>query len=156
MNDAFKIYVDQLRDGHIEHLEEEFSPELMEVKEADLKYQKPIKISGEAYLAEDELVLHLDIDTQALLPCTICNEPVLVDISIKGIYHTASFEEVKSGIYDCREILREMILLETPRFAECKGKCPQRKEIQKYLKKEGASDDRLPPEEGQKPFAHLK
>lgn len=155
MNEAFKIYVDQLRDGHIEQLSEEFSPEFMEVQDEDLRYLSPIRVTGEAYLAEHELVLHLNIETQATLACAICNEPVEVDVSIKGIYHTAPFEEIKSGIYYYSDILRETILLETPRFAECQGECPQRKEIKKYLK-EGASDDRLPPEEGQRPFAHLK
>lgn len=156
MDDAFRIYVDQLRDGHIEHLDEEFSPEMMEITDAELQFQQPIKVTGEAYLAEDELVLHLDINTQAVIPCAICNDPVTVDVSLEGIYYTVPDEELTSGIYDYRESLREMILLETPRFAECEGKCPQRKEVQKYLREEGASDDRLPPDEGQKPFAHLK
>jgi uncharacterized metal-binding protein YceD (DUF177 family) len=154
MDDAFKIYVDQLRDGHIEQLNEEFSPEFMGIQEEDLRYLKPISVTGEAYLAESDLVLHLNIETQAVIPCTICNEPVDVDISIKGVYHTAPFEEIKSGLYFYRDILRESILLETPRFAECEGKCPQRKEIQKYLKEEGA--DKPPQDTGQQPFAHLE
>lgn len=156
MNEAFKIYVDQLRDGHTEQLDEEFSPKLMNVQDEDLKYLKPIKVSGEAYMADGDLVLHLNIETQAVLPCTICNKPVDVDIAIEGVYHTATLEETKSGIYLYDDVVRESILLETPRFAECEGSCPQRKEIQKYLRKEGASDDRPPPEEGQRPFAHLK
>lgn len=156
MNDAYKIYVDQLRDGHTEQLNEEFPPDLMETNEQDLKFLSPIKVSGEAYLAEHELVLHLDIETKAVIPCTICNEPVSVDVSVQGIYHAAPFEEIKSGIYVFTDVVREAILLETPRFAECEGKCPERKEIAKYLREEEASNNRLPPEEGQRPFANLK
>lgn len=156
MNDAFKIYVDQLRHGHTEHLEEEFPSHVMDVEEKELKFFQPIKIEGEAYLAEDELILHLNIETSAQILCSICNEPVEVPISLQGIYHTVPLEECKSGIFLYQDVIREAILVETPRFAECKGSCPKRKEFKKYLRKEGVSDDYLPPEEGQKPFAHLE
>lgn len=156
MDEGFKIYVDQLRNGHIEQIDELFTPEFMEICDDDLQFQQPVKVEGEAYLAENDLVLHLNIDTQAVIACAICNEPVIVDISIKGHYHTVPQEETKSGIYFFRDILRETILLETPGFVECEGKCPKRKEIQKYLKTEGDSDHNQPPEEGQRPFAHLK
>lgn len=155
MTDAFKIYVDQLRDGHTELLDEEFSPELMEVEEDELRYLKPIKVSGETYLAEHELVLHLNIETEATIPCAICNEPASVKILLEGVYHAVPYEEIKSGIYVFKDLIRESLLLETPRFAECEGRCPRRKEVEKFLKEE-ASNDRQPPEEGQKPFANLK
>lgn len=156
MDEAFKIYADQLRNGHIEQLDEKLAPDFMEIQDEDLTFLQPIEVTGEAYIADQELILHLNVYTQATIPCAICNEPVLVDVSLDGFYHAVPYEELKSGIYDYRHILREAILLETPRFGECEGKCPKRKEIQKYLKKEGAIDDQSPPEEGQQPFAHLK
>lgn len=155
MEDEFKIYVDQLRDGDVEHISEAFSPAFLDISEKEVQFLQPVEVSGEAYLADDQLVLHLDIRTEVIVPCAICNEPVSLPLEIRNFYHMASSEEIKTGIYVYKEILREAILLETPSFAECEGKCPKRQEIQKYLKKEGASDGKLPPEEGHKPFAHL-
>jgi uncharacterized metal-binding protein YceD (DUF177 family) len=154
--EAFKIYVDQLRDGHIETIHEILSPDFMEVKEEDLLFQDEINVDGEAYLAEDEVVLHLEIFTKATIPCSICNERVKIDVSIPDFYHAEPLQNIKTGIFNYKEILRESILLETPSFAECHdGKCPKRNEFKKYLKESGREDGKSD-EEGYQPFADLK
>lgn len=156
MNDRFKIYVEQLREGHVEKISEKFSPEFLDVHEKDLKYADPVLVKGEAYLAEDMLVLHVDIKTFGMIPCSICNEPVKVEIAIKGSYHAIPLEEIKGGIFNYQEIIRETILLETPILTECnQGKCPQRSSVQKYLKKEGAPKSKNGNEDGYHPFADL-
>ena len=123
----------------------------MEIHERDLAFQDPIDVEGEAYLADDMLVLHMDIKTAALLPCIICSELVKVEVFIPGFYHAVPLIEVKTGVYNFKELLRETILLETPSLAECcSGKCPQRQELKNYFKKETSSQG--PEEEGYHPF----
>ncbi len=155
MNDAFKIYVEQLRDGHTERIAEEFPPKILEVEEKDLKFLAPIKVDGEAYLAEDDLVIHLAIETAATLSCTICNDPVEVPIRVDDFYHVEPLKNIKSGVFNFREVLRDDILLNTPHFAECsEGKCPKRSELKKYMKSD-AEGKKQADEEGYQPFADL-
>lgn len=153
IDDRFRIFVEQLRDGTIEEIDETFSPDFLEISEKELAFNKPVKVKGQVYLAEEMLVLHLDIQATATLPCAICNGPADVDIAIKGFYHAIPLSEVKGAIYDFRELLRETILLEVPILAEChQGKCPQRDTLKSYLKKEsvpGSKED----EDGYRPFA---
>jgi uncharacterized metal-binding protein YceD (DUF177 family) len=153
MDDAFKIYIEQLREGHTEKLEETFHPDFLDVHAKDLDYQDPVFVTGEAYIAENELILHWNISTKAILPCIICTEPVKIDVKMQGYYHTVPLAEIKGGIFNFKDTLREIIILETPTFAECEGQCPRRKDVSKYLKKESpqGKDD-----EGYHPFSDLK
>ncbi len=156
MEDAFKIFVDQLRDGETEELSEELPPSFLDVNEKDLTFKEPVNLKGEAYLAQDSLVLHFNIDTVAQLPCVICNENVKVPIHIENSYHAIPLEEVKSGIYNMTDLLRENILLETPLFAECnEGNCLKRKDLKQYFKNPEANQGEEA-DEGYKPFADLE
>jgi len=155
IDDRFRIYTEQLREGCTEEIEETLSPDFLEINERDLAFNTPVKIQGQAYFADDLLVIHLDIEATATLPCVVCNASVDVPLEIKGFYHAAPQEEIKNGVYDFREILRETILLETPLLAECKeGNCPERPLLGKFFKKEdpsGSTSD----EGGYQPFADL-
>lgn len=154
MDDAFKIFVEQLRDGHIEELNETLSPDFLDVHEKELAFPLPIKLKGQAYLAEDNLILKFNVSFDVQLPCVICNQSVICSKSIEGSYHSIPLDEVKTGVYNFRELLREVILLDVPRFAECnEGACPERKEIAKYLKE--SSSDETEEDEGYQPFADL-
>jgi uncharacterized metal-binding protein YceD (DUF177 family) len=154
-DDQFRIFVEQLRLGHTEEIDEILSPDFLEVKEKELVFGKPITVRGQVYLADNTLILHFDIGTTAVMPCAVCNQPVDVEIAIKGFYHAVPLVDIKGAVYNFREILREAILLEVPLLAEChQGKCPQRKSLEKYFKKD------VPPgikaqEEGYRPFADL-
>lgn len=160
MNDAFKIYVDQLRDGHEEDIHENFPPDFIDVNEKDLSFKDPVTVEGKAYLAEDSLILHFEIETIATIACAVCNTPVKVQVSIENFYHAEPLEEIKSGIYNLQDILRETILLETPKFAECNsGKCAEREKISKYLKVPNSKEtDETNPndDEGYRPFSDLE
>jgi uncharacterized metal-binding protein YceD (DUF177 family) len=154
MEDSFKIFIEQLREGRTEEIKECFSPAFLQLQEDELHFLDKIAVDGEAYLADDDLVLHLDIDAQCSLPCSICNGAVLKKVNISDFYYTVPVKKIKSGVYDYQKILRETILLETPAFAECnEGKCPQRKQIEKYFKKESSVLSEV--EEGYQPFANL-
>lgn len=154
IDERFKIFVEQLRDGHIEILKESFSPDVIDVKEKDLSFFDPVNIEGQVYLAEEMLVLRFDVQTSATIPCVICNDLVKLEIKIKDFYHVVPLSEIKGSIFNFHEILRELILLETPNLAECnQGRCPQRQVFKKYLKNENTAKKDI--EEGYRPFADL-
>lgn len=152
MDDTFKIYIEQLRDGHIEKIEEIFQPDFLDIEEKELSFRDDVLLKGEAYLAEDMLVLNLHANTQAVLLCSICNAPVKVNVNVQGFYYAEPLAEIKGGVFNFKEILREAILLEIPQFVECEGKCPRRSEISQYLK-EPAEKAKQEEDEGYHPFA---
>lgn len=151
MDDTFNIYIDQLRYGQERKIKESLSPDFLEVNEKDLCFKKNIEVDGVAYLAQQELIIHWNVETEALISCSICNDNVPIDINIRNFYHSEPISNIKSGIFNFKNLLRETILLEVPPFAECKeGNCPSRKEIAKYLKKPA---ERPEEDEGYHPFA---
>jgi uncharacterized metal-binding protein YceD (DUF177 family) len=154
MDDVFNIYIEQLREGREERFQLNLSPSFIDIQEDTLRFDKPVKLEGSAYLAEQELILHWDVQTEALIHCSICNEPVAVSLHIPNFYYSEPVSEIKTGIYNFKDLLRETILLETPSFAECcNGNCPKRVEYQKYLKE---TSDHPPEDEGYQPFAGLE
>lgn len=154
MDDFFKIHIEQLREGHEEKIHEKLDPSFLDIQDPDLIFDRPVELEGVAYLAEQELVFHWNIRTEVLIPCSICNEPVRILIHVQNFYSSICTKEIKSGIYNFKDLLRETILLEVPPFAECTGgKCPKRQEYKKYLKEPSnpSSDE----EAGYRPFADL-
>lgn len=132
-----KIFIDRLKDGHIDKFSGELTPDFLQVREKELTFTGPIKLKGEAYLASDHLILRLHIETKLSMPCSICNEPTELKINVPDFYHTELISEIRSSIFDYSEALREDILLQVPQFIECHGgKCPERENIKVYLKKE--------------------
>jgi len=154
MEDQFKIYVEQLREGQETEINEVLAPDFLEINEPDLAFDQPISLEGVAYIADKELILNWNIRTEALVPCTICNEPVSTEIVIHNFYHSEAMEEIKTGIFNFKSLLRETILLEVPPFAECnQGNCSARKEVAHYLKE--PSEKETVDKEGYQPFADL-
>ena len=154
MDDEFKIFVEQLREGHEQEIQEQLAPDFLEIHEEELIFDQPVELTGNTYLAQNELVIHWDIHTKAKVPCAICNEMVQIPIDITDFYASEPLEEIKTGIYNFKALLRETILLEVPAFTECHGgHCPKRKEFDKYLKK--TTDQAADEEEGYQPFADL-
>jgi uncharacterized metal-binding protein YceD (DUF177 family) len=156
MDDAFKIYIEQLRDGHSERIDEAFDPGFLDIHEKEVAFVDPVRVRGHAYLADDKLVLNLDISTFVELPCVICNDPVKVEIKDRNFYHVEPLEEIRTGIYNFKDLLRETVLIDIPPFAEChQGKCPHRAEIAHYFKPEAAGGKENDEEEGYTPFANF-
>lgn len=156
--EGFKIYVDRLRDGAIEKISEVFTSDFLCQRDESLSYQTDVNVVGEAYLAENDLILHLNVSTSAEVPCTICTKPVTVPVTLEGLYIVEPLEEIPSGIYSFREALRESIILEAPRFAKCGGeKCENEAEYTKYLKQKSVKESRSlsSNEEGHQPFKDL-
>lgn len=135
-DDQFKIYVDQLRDGHVAQIDEKADCAFLAVDEERLSFKNPVCVRGECYLAGDELVFHLTIHVVSVLPCIICNDPVEVPVDIANGYEAIPLSSIPHGIFYMHEMVREAILLETKTFAEChEGHCPHRQDMGPYLKK---------------------
>ena len=149
--DAFNIYIDRLRNGKNQEIDGIFPASFLEVEEESLRFEKPVIVVGEAYIAEDDLVIHLKVQAEASMPCSICNGMTPIEISLGNYYEAVPLSDVKGAIYDFRECLREEILLQIPHTVECRdGHCPERKEMTQYLKAEKADEI-----EGFQPFADL-
>lgn len=153
MNEAFKIFIKQLESGQTENIDLTVEPDFFEIEERDLSFEDPVQITGQAYLTDDHLVLHISAKTQASVRCCICNEPDKVVLEIKDVYHTEPLENIRDGAFDFHPPLREALLLELPSTVECnKGSCPERKTMNNYLKKE-KSDNK---DDVYFPFSDLK
>lgn len=149
---SFSIYVEQLKKGGEHQIEEFFAPDFLDINEPDLNFKHAVALKGVAYLVDQELIFFWDISTQASIPCSICNQMTQVPIEIKKSIHSVPLNDIPSGIYDFRELLRETILLEVPLFAECnRGKCPERQVAQHYL-----TDPSSGEKDVYRPFADLE
>ncbi|MBI3211588.1 MAG: hypothetical protein HYZ47_02750, partial [Simkania negevensis] len=135
-------------------LKEIFSSKWLDVDEPALKFKEEVKIEGHVSIVNEYLVIQLDIQAEALLPCSICNEWVTAPIQLKKFYHTEELSHIQRETFDFSVPLREAILLEVPTLVECKGKCPEREHLKKYFKtdqgKIAGSEDLT-----RFPFAHL-
>ncbi len=139
MDVDFKIYIDRVKNKEEKISLKCSSKDLEILNEKDLKIQKPIEISGKAYLANDKLILNLSIKYFISIPCSICNEFTEKMIKIKNFYHMTGLEET-NAIYDYKKDLRNVILLEIPSYVECNEKCSKRNDISKYLKKDNVTN----------------
>ena len=151
--DAFKIYIDRLSQGKVHHIDEKFPPEVIGIEEDELKFEEPVLVAGQAYVAEGEgeLVLHLSIRTEAMMPCSICNEMSPFEINLNDLYEIIPLEEIKGAVFDYSKVVREEVILKIPSSHECsRGKCPKRNEYTKYFKTEPSDT-----QEGYRPFADL-
>jgi len=153
MHTDLKIFIEQLRDGRKENIELTVPSDFLDLNDKDLVAAGPVAIQGEAYLAGGSLVLHLDCRTEVKMPCAICNKAMTLPLHAKEIYFLQPESELAEAIFDYSRVVREELLLLAPHFAECGGNCPERSQIDPFLKKETSK-----PEDGQSkqyPFANL-
>ncbi len=154
--EQFKIYVNRLNDGQAQHIDETVPPDFLGVQEEALTFQENIHIAGDIYTADDHLITHLDIETSAFVPCSICNESVRIPILIKNLYLSKPVADIKGAIYDLIEDIRESILIQVPQFTECnKGQCPNRQFIQQFLEKKSQEKVKAPIDTVHFPFSEL-
>lgn len=139
------IYVDRLADGEVEKFEGTISSAFLGT---DPGFQDTVSLSGEAYVAQDHLILKLQAKTAAKLPCSICNELTEVPLELTDFYHAEPLESIGSS-FDFSNLLREDLLLQLPQFAECEGNCPEREKLKKFLNKPATVDS------SQFPFSSL-
>lgn len=152
--DLFLLYVDRLQEGGREQISFVVDSTFLDVNDEELSYTGEVSVSGQAYLAGEELVLTLDIDALAVIPCAICNKLIEQAIVIRHFYHLVPLSEIRSGVYSFEEALREAVILESPRYIECGGSCPQRHELARYFKQDKTKEE-SGGDSTQFPFAHL-
>ena len=150
MHPELKVYLDRLHGGRVEVIKQELPSDFLEVDEPDLKFCGIISIKGKAYLADEHLVVQLEIKVEVVIPCAICNKQVHKKLKVPQFYHTEELSGIKGKVYNYTDPLREGILLETPSFAECENGCLKRKELEKYEPSK-EKDDNV-----QFPFTDLK
>ncbi len=147
-NDLFCIYTARLREGKEERFSGEVSPDFLQLSEDELTCEAPVFFEGAASVVGKEILLKLSAKTEVKMPCSVCNEWVTVPLIFTDFYYDQPLAEVRSGVFDFREVLREELVAQIPQFAECNGgRCSKRKEIENYTKKK---------EKGQNPFADLE
>lgn len=150
-SDEFKIYADRLLNGEREELHGTSSADFIAVDDEDLRFKSPVSYQGEAYIASNELVVHLNVETVCEAPCAICNRWSPISLKLEDYFDVCPLEDIKGHIYDFSENLREELLLQVPFSVECEeGCCPKRKELERYLKQ-----DEGEPSNEQRPFADL-
>jgi uncharacterized metal-binding protein YceD (DUF177 family) len=138
MVEIYQIYPHHLKDGQREAIEGQLTPDfLLDKEEPEIAFAQPVTVVGEAYVADDSLIVHLSAKTDVSMPCSICNRPTSTPIEVADFYSVEPIEELTSPVFDFRPGLREDILLALPAFIECSGSnCPEREKISNYLKKE--------------------
>lgn len=141
MDDSFKIWIDRLKNGQTQRIAETLDPSFFEIKEEELQFHAPVQVKGEAYITEDELILHLNASTLARMPCAICNKMIDAPLKIENFYHAEPISNIRDAIFDFREALREALLIELPKYIECQGgKCPERSTLLPYMRGENRKD----------------
>lgn len=119
--------------GKVETIDEEIDPVVMDVKDILLSFDAPIKVSGKAYLAEDFLVMNLNISTEYNVPCKICQETIVKTLELEHVYFTEELTNVSSKVFDAVEQIRDTIFMDIPDYHECEGGCPMREELKGYF-----------------------
>ncbi len=135
MTDSLTLYLARLQGGEVEQINTELPTSSLQPHEGELIFDGPVQVKGQAYVAGDELVLHLSIGAKASMPCRVCNEGAMVKIVVKDLYHTVELSQCPSAVLDLAPVIRELVLLEVPAFVECTGGCAKREELDKYLHK---------------------
>ncbi len=135
------IYIDRLSDGSVHKFKGECPSDFMGINEDELVFNSPFFIRAQAYLCDTQLIVRIDkAMINAMVPCAICNAMAEVAIVVEDTIVTKEVAESSSGIFDFGPDLRELIILETPQFAECSGNCGERKDIEKYFTKGDGTD----------------
>src|SRR3989338_2988581 len=136
MNDSFQVWIDRLKGGQTQKINENFDPTFLGIQEEELRFERPVAVKGEAYLSDEELILHLNASTLALMPCAICNRMIETKVMVENFYHAEPIANIPSGLFDFTEALREALLIELPKYIECGTKCPERPSIAPYIRSE--------------------
>lgn len=151
MTESLKFFLNDLEKGATKKFCGAYSPEFMELEESELSFSKDIELNVTAYLADQDLVLNVNAAAWAQMPCRICNQEAEVLISVNNHYHTQPKSEIKNGVVHVgKDVVRELILLGVPHFAECEGSCPQREGLKPYSREQKVRE-----EEAYRPFANL-
>ncbi len=135
MTELFKIWIDRLKGGTTQKIEENLDPSFLGPNEPELRFAFKVHVKGEAYLTNAHLIIHLKAQTKISMPCAICNEMIDTGLKVDNFYHTEPIEEISGACFDYAQVLREALLIELPKTIECNGgNCPERIAMEPYLR----------------------
>jgi len=136
MKALLPLYIDRLRDGRIENIEQELDPKQLDIIDDEIDCVKPIATSIKAYLADDFLIICLSLSAELLLHCRICNEQFAFPLTLSHIDQEIPLDEIHDAVFDVASMIREILLVEVPAYPQCGGKvCCNRDSIKKYFSK---------------------
>jgi len=133
MKNDLQIHIDYLKNEYIYNFEKTIPFEELDIgQEKELKFIKPLLIEGKAYIANEFLILVLNIKFYVSLPCSICNEFFEKEFNIKNLTINEKLTKINS-IYQYKDEIRNACFLEIPSYIKCSKKCPEKNNIKKYL-----------------------
>jgi uncharacterized metal-binding protein YceD (DUF177 family) len=153
MSHELNIFVEQLQEGLPEKISLTVPSGFFDLNETDLTLDAPVSIKGEIYVTDHHLILHLEAQTHAKMPCAVCNNPTDLSLEAK-IYESLPLSELESTIFDYSSFVKEELLLQIPLVAECQNNCPERLNLKPFLKEAGLKKA-APSENTHFPFADL-
>lgn len=137
MKENVKIYVDRIRDGEAEAIQEQLTPLFMDIHEDEMRFHDTVSLEGTAYVTDDWLILRLNVHTTVELTCSVCNSKFNFEIAITDLMHEEPLENIRDKTFDLLPVVRENVLLAVPFYPQCGiTSCLHRKEIEPYLKKD--------------------
>lgn len=133
MTNKLQIPLDCLQNDNVYKFEKVISFEDLNIdEEKELKFTRPISIEGKSYLANDTLILRLNIKFFISIPCSICNTFFEKEFIIKNLLITEKLLKINS-VYDYKDEIRNACFLEIPSYIQCSEKCPELNTLKKYL-----------------------
>ncbi|MGH7890018.1 MAG: YceD family protein, partial [Thermodesulfobacteriota bacterium] len=110
METPLKIFTEQLTSGKHESIELDLPSDFLSLNEKELTFTSPVHLKGEAYVADNHLILQLCAQAEVKMPCSICNEMTVMPLAAQEIFHTILLDDIESTIFDFTDIVREEII----------------------------------------------
>lgn len=148
--DDLKLYIYRLKvPGEKEEICYSLPPDLIRNPGEEELFPLVIEVLGSLEkIDHEQWFLSLGISTQLGARCCTCDKKFLRSVEKIKISHFICGDEAKSGVFDCRDLIREELLLESDHFQECDEEgCPERESIIEFLKER--------PQSRHCPFDHL-
>ncbi|SFZ99599.1 Uncharacterised protein [Chlamydia abortus] len=134
--DDLKLYICRLKlPGEKEVIKYSLSPASIRESGEEELFSSTIDVSGSLEKIDSEQwILSLNIATDLGLRCCICDKSFLYSVHLMDVSHLICHEDAKSGVFDCKDLIRQELLLESDHFQECnKEGCPERGNIVQFL-----------------------
>lgn len=150
VDDNLRLYVYRL--NHVGHREIIDASVMLDIDDSEVgSFLDPIKMCGYVEkVGHEEFVLRLSLHTKVQSMCVVCLESFSHELNVVDICEYIQSEDVSDGVFDCKELLRQELLLAARQFQECNdGCCPERKWMNTFLNRESRAF------EGHNPFNNL-
>lgn len=140
-SDNLKLYIYRLKlPGDKEIIQYSLPADQIREPGEETLFASPISVDGSLErIDHDVWGLFLNVTTDLGVRCCVCNEVFSHHVAIKNMSHFIHYEENKSGVFDCKELIRQELLLECDRFLECQNDgCPKRGGMSDFLRKKSS------------------